>query len=198
MLKALMMGLSLFMVACATTPPPQFYILETLSPVAEPPAAQAKNRQIGLGPISLPALLERKQIVTRSGNGVVNIAEFQQWAEPLKDNIAQVLRQNLSQRQPNNLIRAYPWSAYGTVDYRIIIDITRVDAELGQWTRLDVNWSVMSESTHTIIKNAHSTFQRKLDDSSYQAVVLGLSHLFSDFSDDLAQAIAEINGVRLD
>lgn len=192
MLKVLVMGLSLFMVACATTPPPQFYVLDALSQITETTVVSATKQQIGLGPITLPVLLERKQIVTRSGDGLVNIAEFQQWAEPLKDNIVRVLCQNLRQRQPNSLIRAYPWSAYGIVDYRIMIDITRLDAELGQWANLEINWSIMSENKHTIIKNAHTSFRRKLDEPSYQAVVLALSHMLSDFSGGLAQAIAEL------
>lgn len=178
--------------ACISTPPTQFYVLE---PLSEPPSSSIvteKKRQIGIGPVSIPALLERKQIVTRLPDNSVKIAEFHQWASPLKDNVAQVLTYNLTTLQTSDLIRAYPWSTYGAVDYRIIIDITRFDTRPEQSVNLEANWAIMDEKNHTLIRNGHTKIEHPLDDPSYPATVKALNKILSEFSRDLSQALEKI------
>ncbi len=178
--------------ACISTPPTQFYVLE---PLSEPPpssTATEKKRQIGIGPVSIPPLLERKQIITRLPDNSVKIAEFHQWASPLKDNVTQVLTHNLAILQTGDLIRAYPWSAYGAVDYRIIIDIIRFDTRQEQSVNLEANWAIMNEKNHTLISNGHTKIEHPLDDPSYPAAVKALNKVLSEFSQELSLALGKI------
>ena len=175
--------------ACASTPPTNFYVLEALSQTPVSLTDAEKKRQIGIGPITLPPLLERKQLVTRAEHNNVQIAEFHQWAEPVKDNVAQVLMQNLSQLQPHTIFRTYPWSAYGTVNYRVIIDIIRLDTQPGKSANIEATWAVMDENTHTIITNGHAAIEHKLTDESYPATVNALSQLLNEFSQKLSLAL---------
>jgi hypothetical protein len=178
--------------ACLSTPPTQFYVLE---PLTEPPSsstASEKKRQIGIGPISIPTLLERKQIVTRLPDNSIKIAEFHQWASPLKDNVAQVLTHNLAALQTGDLIRVYPWSAYGAVDYRIIIDIIRFDTRQEQSVNLEANWAIMNEKNHTLISNGRTKIEHPLDAPSYPATVKALNKILSEFSRELSQALGKI------
>ncbi len=177
--------------ACLSTPT-QFYVLEPLSEPPSSPTATEKKRQIGIGPVSIPALLERKQIVTRLPDNSVKIAEFNQWASPLKDNITQVLTHNLTTLQAGDLIRAYPWSAYGAVDYRIIIDIIRFDTRQEQSVNLEANWAIMNEKNHTLMSNGHTKIERPLDDPSYPAAVKALNKVLGEFSHELSQALGKI------
>ncbi|MGZ8136972.1 MAG: PqiC family protein [Methylococcaceae bacterium] len=93
----------LMLSACAETPSPKFYVLESLSPPAAPVIGGANKRSIGIGPVTIPSLLERRQIVTQTGDNNVDIAEFHQWAAPIKDNIIQVLQQNLAALLPHDI-----------------------------------------------------------------------------------------------
>jgi len=179
--------------ACISTPPTQFYVLE---PLSEPPPSSTttaeKKRQIGVGPVSIPTLLERKQIVTRLPDNSVKIAEFHQWASPLKDNVAQVLTHNLATLQTGDLIRAYPWSAYGTIDYRIIIDIIRFDTRPEQTVDFEANWAIMNEKSHTLLSHGRSKIEHPLNDPSYPAAVKALNKVLSEFSQELSQALGKI------
>jgi len=179
--------------ACISTPPTQFYVLE---PLSEPPPSSTttaeKKRQIGVGPVSIPTLLERKQIVTRLPDNSVKIAEFHQWASPLKDNVAQVLTHNLATLQTGDLIRAYPWSAYGTIDYRIIIDIIRFDTRPEQSVDFEANWAIMNEKNHTLLSHGRSKIEHPLNDPSYPAAVKALNKVLSEFSQELSQALGKI------
>ncbi|MGZ5052502.1 MAG: PqiC family protein [Methylobacter sp.] len=180
------------LLAGCMSPPTQFYVLEPLNTPPPSVTAAANKRQIGVGPVTIPALLERKQIVTRLPDNSVKVAEFHQWASPLKDNVAQVIAHNLAALQPDDLIRTYPWSAYGMVDYRFIIDIIRFDTDPERSVNLEANWAIMNEKNHTLISNGHSRIEHPLTDSSYPASVKALSNVLGEFSKELSQALDRI------
>ena len=178
--------------ACISAPPTQFYVLEPLSGQPSSSTSAEKKRQIGIGPVSIPTLLERKQIVTRLPDQSINIAELHQWASPLKDNVAQVLTHNLAALQAGDLIRAYPWSAYGTVDYRIIIDIIRFDTVLERSVNLEANWTIMDEKNHTLLSNGRTKIEHPLDEPTYPSAANALSKILSEFSRELSLALDKI------
>lgn len=178
--------------ACLSTPPTQFYVLEPLSEPSSSSTTAEKKRRIGIGPVSIPTLLERKQIVTRLPDNSVKIAEFHQWASPLKNNVVQVLTHNLAILQPDDLIRAYPWSAYGMVDYRIVIDIIRFDTRPEQSVNLEADWSIMNEKNHTLLSNGHTKIEHPLANPSYPSTVKALNQILSEFSHELSKALDKI------
>ena len=186
-----LMILCLLLTACASTPPTQFYLLEALNS----PQARINNDNkllIGIGPLTLPSVLERRQLVTRNNNAI-QLSEFNQWAEPLSDNILAVLVKNLAAFQPNALIKAFPWAAYGEVNYRVIIDISRFDAELGKVCQLEVSWAIMREKDHHIIKTGQTKLSEPLHDMNYSSVVVAMNKLLNQFSQQVALALQNLS-----
>ena len=180
--RFILLCLSALLTACASTPT-QFYTLESLSrPPAATTTASAKKLLIGIGPLTLPALLDRKGIVTRAENNSVQIAEFDQWAAPLQNNVIAVISKNVATLQPDAIVRAYPWSVYGNVDYRVIIDMSRFDTQLGKSANLEASWAIMEEKNHTIVGNGQTKLQQPLYDASYNSAAQALSKLLSEFS----------------
>lgn len=177
--------------ACAT-PPTQFYQLEATSPPIVTSTTTAKKMLIGIGPLSLPALVDRKQIVTRGANNAIQLAEFHQWATPLQDNVLNVLSKNIAAQQSNAIVRSYPWSVYGEMDYRVIIDISRFDSQLGKSANLEASWAIMSEKNHTIISNGQTNIQQLLHDERYESAVLALNKLLSELSQQLSLALHQV------
>jgi len=189
--RFIILCVSALLSACASTPT-NFYTLESQShPPAVTTAASAKKILIGIGPLTLPALLDRKGIVTRAENNSVQIAEFDQWAAPLQNNVIAVLSKNVAILQPNAIVRAYPWSVYGNVDYRVIIDISRFDTQLGKSVNLEASWAIMEEKNHTIISNGQTTLQQPLNDAGYNTAAQGLSKLLSELSQQLSMALVQ-------
>ncbi len=191
--RFVMICVSCLLTACASTAPTNYYVLESLS---QPPLVTAhtteNNILIGIGPLSLPAVLDRDQIVTRTENNNIQIAEFDQWAAPLKGNIISILRQNMATLQPNFIVRAYPWNAYGDVNYRVIVDISRFDTQLGKSVNLEASWSIMEEKNHTIISNGQVKLDQQLTDASYNNAAQALSKLLSKFSQKLSLDLINI------
>ena len=186
--KGFVLLTSTLLTACLSTPPTHFYVLEPLNESSKILASEHKH-QIGVGPVTIPALLERKQIVTRLPDSSIAIAEFHQWASPLKENVAQVLTYDLAALQTDDLIRTYPWSAYGAVDYRIIIDIIRFDTRPEHSVNFEANWSIMNEKNHSLLSNGHTKIEHPLTDTTYPGIVNALSKILSEFSVELSQAL---------
>jgi len=189
--RFIMLCVSALLTACASTPT-NFYTLESQSrPPVVTTTTGATKPLIGIGPLSLPALLDRRGIVTRAENNSVQIAEFDQWAAPLQNNVIAVLSKNVATLQPNAIVRAYPWSVYGNVDYRVIIDISRFDTQLGKFANLEASWAIMEEKNHTIISNGQTKLEQRLSDTSYNGAAQGLSKLLSEFSQQLSLALVQ-------
>lgn len=179
--------------ACTSSPSTNFYVLDSMSTQAGSQVKTGKSRMIGLGPVTLPALVERKQLITRTGANTIQIANLHQWAAPLKENITQTLAENLAKLLANDLIKAYPWSAYGEFDYRILIDIVRFDITRGQSVDLEANWAIMTEINHTLLTNGQSKISRSLTDTSYSGAVQALSSALDELSRQLAATLDSIN-----
>lgn len=178
--------------SCAGTPPTRFYILESTAPnISEPAPENRKVTAVGIGPLTLPAVLNRKQIVTRGHDHTVLIAELDQWAAPLKDTIAEVIRQDLSKLSPDMTFRAYPWSAFGGVDYRLVVDISRFDSEPGVVANLTADWAIINETGHNVIKKGRFEQQTANLGLSYAANVQAMNQLLGEFSAHLAKVLAE-------
>src|SRR3546814_9172147 len=85
-----------------TTPPSTFYLL---SPIATPaPPSANPNRQITIliGPVTLPKHLDRAEVVTFATPNRLQLAELDRWAEPLDENVARVLGENVSRLVPRS------------------------------------------------------------------------------------------------
>jgi hypothetical protein len=84
--------------ACASAPP----TLVTLPAPPNPEAHQAGGRSAGttilLRPIVLPGYLDNYPVVTERTGGTLVVSKDTEWAEPLRDAAARVLRDALSRR----------------------------------------------------------------------------------------------------
>jgi len=179
--------------ACAQTPTAHFYQLVALSPIAPAVPTTAKPRSIGIGPVTLPSLSDREEMVFLGTGNSVDIAPFQRWAAPLKANIVQVLQQNMARQLPNDLLRSYPWSAFGDVDQHIVIEITRFDASLGNTVTLEANWAVMDDASRQPLKSGHSLISQALPDASYSASAFAFSQALQQMGAELVRAVKATN-----
>jgi hypothetical protein len=78
------------------------------------------------------------------------------------------------------------------MDYRVIIDISRFDSQLGKSATLEASWAIMSEKNHTIISNGQTNSQQPLHDGSYDSAVLALNKLLSELSQQLSLALHQV------
>src|SRR5437762_10090452 len=123
--------------------PTRFYVLAPgeMAAVSGPDALT-----VGLGPVGLAAYLDRPQIVTRPAADKIDLGEFDQWGEPLRDGISRVLAEDLSRQMPSAKIAISPWRSLESVRYQVVVDVTRFDGPAGGDVAFEARWRVLDSS----------------------------------------------------
>jgi uncharacterized protein len=172
--------------------PTNFYMLSPLSPSqAGTAAATAEGRiRISLATVVVPEYLNRNEIVVNLDNTVYQLAEFNQWAEPLNDNMTRVLAENLTNLLQDDSITVYLSSDSSIIaDYRLEVDVLRLDGNLGSQAALVVQWALLEAEEDELILMRRSEYQEPAADNTYKGLVLAKSRTIETLSRDIAAAI---------
>jgi uncharacterized lipoprotein YmbA len=176
---------------CASSPTPRFYLLSSLvgaSPAMKP-SAEERCLSIGIGPISIPYYLDRPQIVTRGATNEFTLAEFDRWGEPVGDNLKRVLAENLSILVCTKTIVFYPWRGGIPIDYRVEMEVLRLDGSLGGNVSLDAWWMVSGGDGKKILASKRSTLTEAVGGQDYKSLVSAESRALGTLSREIAETI---------
>lgn len=181
----IVLGLLLWLTACGSSPPSNFY---RLTPAAAP-APVGQEPSLGIGPVDIPDFLNRNAMVyTREGNQL-QIASEERWAEPLESGITRVIGINLSQLVHSENLRFFPWDVRHAPDYGVRISVLDLDARDGQAT-LAVDWLIYRPADGAAITRRISHFSKPLGAS--QIVPSELPAAYSALLYQLSEAIASV------
>ena len=172
---------------CAKGPPPDFYILNAITP--ESITGEERGVAVGVGPINLPAHLNRSQIVTRATDYQLHLSESHQWAEPLKDSVSRVLVINLSNILQSNRVYVIPRRQKVSLDFQVSIDIERLDGQLGEQAVLGARWILYGSDTRVPLLNQMTIVKEMTEDGTYNALVAASSRALEVLSREIADAI---------
>ena len=194
-------GMVLFMlVGCASpisTKSSRFYVLSPMAGVEtakQEVSAETGNISISIGTVSLPKYLRKSQIVTRTGNNELHLAEFDRWAGKIEEDIGRVIAENLAYVLASDKVLSYPAIASVDTDYRIEIDIIRFDGSLGESAELIARWVIFNKQGN-ILKSITSThIIEPVQDITYTDMVAAQSRALAALSHELAAAILQLPG----
>jgi uncharacterized lipoprotein YmbA len=186
--------LSLALAGClgGQSPPTNFYMLSPLSPSpAGKSAASAESRiHISLDTVVIPEYLNRNEIVLNLDNTIYQLAEFNQWAEPLDDNLTRVLGENLTKLLQDDSINVFLASESSIpFDYRLEIDVLRLDGNLGDQVTLIAQWALLESEEDDLILMRRSEYQEPAADETVKELVLAKSRTVEKLSRDIAAAV---------
>lgn len=171
---------------CGSSPKSNFY---TLSSGAALERAAAKTQySVAIGPVTVPNIIDRPQIVTRSGTNQVQIAELERWAGPLKSEIPRVIADNLMQLLDGAYVYVYPQNVNLNADYQVLVDMQRFDSTLGDAVTVEVLWAVHTAQGGAV-KNGRSAVREPTNGDGYNALVAAHSRALTAVSRDIAEAI---------
>jgi uncharacterized lipoprotein YmbA len=173
---------------CASSPPTRFY---TLSSISAPATTPQVNYSVSVGPVSVPAVVDRPQIVVRTGPNKVFIDEFEHWASPLKEDIARIIVENLVSMLGTSQITLFPQSTATGASYRVMIDVLRFDSEPGKAAILDALWTVSSAKDGRSHRG-RTTLAEPTQGGDYAALVAAHSRALGQLSGDVAGLIRKM------
>jgi uncharacterized protein len=151
----LSLSVCLGLASCAISDPTQYFTLaQAPAPTAERTATastaeggvgQTTNVSIGVGPITIPTYLDRRQIVIRTGTDQVELSQFHRWAEPLEDGMARILAEEIAARVPTERVVTFPWRGVvaRAIQYQVVVTVVRFDGQQGGDVMLDTRWRIL-------------------------------------------------------
>ena len=187
-LVALALG-ALTLAGCGATQPTRFY---TLSGIQAPPRvtpALPPGRIVGVGPVTLPAYLDRPQIVTRAAPNRAELADFDSWVEPLNGMVPRILAEDLATLLGIDDVVVLPQRRSLRLAYQVEVDVSRFDVASGGRALLDARWSVYGEDGRNLLESGRATITETAESDAYGAVVAAMSGALGRLSHDIANAI---------
>jgi uncharacterized protein len=169
---------------CASTPSTRFYTLS----VAAAPAATSSQLSMVVGPVLVPAVVDRPEIVVTTGPNQVRLDEFNQWASPLQNSIARVVAENLVGMlgTPRVILSAQALSA--DADYRAAIEVQRFESLPGESAMLDAVWRV-SRTKDGKSQIGRTTVRETVQGNGYDALAPAHSRGLARLSQDISDAV---------
>jgi uncharacterized protein len=180
------------MAACSGSPKPSFY---TLSPDAMLERGSVTTPvRVSVGPVSVPELVDRPQIVTRREPNEVWINEFARWGAPLKENIARTLAADLSRVLGADQVSVYPQGA-DAKPYQVRVDVMRFDSTPGDSVSLDALWSIRAADGAARF-DGHSDLRETVAGPGFDAIAAAHSRALAKMSQQIAAAISRMSNIR--
>lgn len=176
--------------ACTTTPPTNLYMISGLSGSTASPSSAAKGPIIGVGPVSVPAYLDRPQIVTRASPNRLVVGEFDRWAEPFENLLARVLSENLSVLLNSDAVFTLPRRRLSEVDIKIELEIFRFDADPDGMVHLTGRWAVYTKGGKKLAAAKKSIIREPVARASdYESVTIAMSRALERLSKEIAEVL---------
>jgi uncharacterized protein len=170
---------------CKSTPS-RFY---TLTATATGDGSSQANYAVAVGPVTVPAEVDRPQFTVLSTPNQVAVDEFNRWAEPLNSAIARVVAADLATLLGTPRVTGVPLANFKP-DYRVTIDIQKFSSNPGKMVRIDALW-VVSAMNGGASLSGHAVAVEPVTDGSYDALAAAHSRALAKVSVDIAAAIRE-------
>jgi uncharacterized protein len=174
--------------------PTQWYVL---SPVAGTElsgvsAASTSQLALGLGPIKFPDYLKRPWMVTRASSNRLVISDEKRWSEPLDQNFASVLRQDLTRLLGTPNIAIYPWYANNRIDYQIEVQVDSFETTDDSQSALSAVWTIRNGRNGAELASGRSIANAPVQGKDGEPAAL--SDDLGQMSRQIAARITELNG----
>ena len=183
------------MAGCGSPPKERFYVLGNAD--RTPPAdSKAVTYSVDVDSINLPESIDRPQMILHTGPNQVELSELNRWAEPLKKAIPRYISSQLAQQLGTRRVYTYPQRAVPDADYRVAIDILRLEAlPKQQEVILESLWSV-DQGIRGELKSGHSLIREPATAGDYDALVAAHERALARLSIDIAESVKAMELAR--
>jgi hypothetical protein len=170
----------------------EFYTLNSISSTQPSGriATAAQPVSIGIGPVTIPVVLDRPQIVTRTGPNKMQIDEFHRWAGRLDEDFARVVAENISLMLPSEQVAVYPWDVNFEPHYQVTLDIRHFEGRMGEHVFLEVFWKIIDPQKGATLSVKKSVIREPLPDETHETLIVTKSKAVESLSEII---VIEIN-----
>jgi len=174
-------------------PSTRFYVLSALpeSTPALPGARREPPLALDIAPVRLPQYLARPQIVTRTADNEIALAEYHQWGGNLAKNMMRVLARDLSRLLATPEITLFSRRPPAPADARIEIEVLEFERGADLRVRLTAQWRLRhgGDGAPALARISERVSEALPVDADMAATVAAMSALLGELSRELAGAV---------
>jgi uncharacterized lipoprotein YmbA len=194
---AILVALALLLPGCTRSRPAAYYQLTAIA-AEQGLVSSATTAALGiaLGPVRLPEMLDRPQLIIRTGANRMEIVDDRRWIEPPADTISRVLRENLAVLLATERIVAYPWTRNDAFDYQVVVEILRFEGQGVREAHLEAIWAVRNRQGESLVPERRARFQVPAASPDYDGLVRALSDTLSLLCWEISREIKNLPASR--
>lgn len=178
--------------AVGVTPPSRYYLLASDPGLAPSDGIRAaKDLAVAIGPVTVPSYLDRIEIVINRTPYKLELAEFDTWAEPLDENLARVLVEDVSRLLGTDHVLTFSELRGAPVDFEVAVDVEQMGASGGA-AILVARWTLIRSRSREHLLTRRSRFSTPLGDTGFETLVEGLSRNVGELSREIAVSIGQL------
>ena len=169
---------------CGKSAPARFY---TLASTATADGKPTPGVSVAVGPVSVPASVDRPEFVVQSTPYRVEIQDFDRWASPLGDSIARTVVGDLVVLLGTPTVATAPFANFDPT-YRVSINVDRFDSVLGDGIVFEAVWAVNTIQTDQT-RSGRTVAREPAGGAGIEALAAAHSRAIAKLSADIAAAI---------
>jgi uncharacterized lipoprotein YmbA len=185
---SLLMAIILNIAGCGSSPKAKFYIM---NPLERDLSSNSKQIVIKLGPVTIPEILLRPQIVTRSNANMLLLNEFNRWGGDFQEDFQRIVGENLSILLATDHVTLSQDITPLQPDYQVTINVRQFDGMLGGSVTLNADWTIASPKQRKTLIAKKSVLQENTNGIDYQDYVATQSRLLVKLSQEISTAILQ-------
>ena len=178
--------------ACGTSPKETFY---TLNPIALPPVIEGMedhpHPSVAIGPVNVPEMVDRPQLVVRQSGNRVEVLEQHRWAQSLRTEIARVIAADLRSQLRGAQVASWREYAGRNADYRIAIDIEQFDAIPGQGVTVQAVWTIR-RAAGDVSQSARALVREPVHAAGIEALAAAYGRSLAAISVEIGHAVQSL------
>jgi hypothetical protein len=180
------LGLLAGLLGGCKSPPASFY---TLSP--DPSLTHSGTTRpvtMVIGPVTVPDIVDRPQIVTRVGDNEVALNEFARWAQPLKGDIARVVAADLAALLNSQQISVFDEASDPLTTWHVRLDVVGFESVPGRDVTVDVQWALRAPGKTRPV-TGRSIAHEVISGAGFESIVAAHDRALASVSRDIAAAV---------
>jgi uncharacterized lipoprotein YmbA len=166
--------------------PTQYFVLTSAERTA--PSAPAPKR-LGIDRIELPDYLMRPEIMTRTASNQLKVAEYDRWAESLKDGFARTLRSDLELQLGAGHVLLTPFDPSHRPELIVDVEVRRFERVISDGVVLEATWSLRDGATGTVLVAKEGSLRQPVGCNDTRATVAALSTALAALAAEVADAV---------
>ena len=182
-------ALGMLIAGCVSSPESRYFTLNATMNHA----VESSSLSVVVGPVSVPAAVDRPQIVVSTGPNQVRVDDYNRWASPLQSNISRVVADNLGSILGTPRVTVFPQALVATADYQAAVEVQSFESALGEAATLDAVWTVRRIKDGKL-RVGRTTVREPASERGYDALAAAHSRAAARLSQDIAGAVRALDG----